>query len=98
LAFEVVEAELKKKQLTKKQEAELSVKTTQKSRQTKKPVYHYEESNQYQYEEEDVQDSENGLDSDIYIPKEKQSITIDNQTKEKINQFKPKPILKTACQ
>jgi hypothetical protein len=32
LAFEVVEAELKKKKLAKKQEAELSVKTTQKSK------------------------------------------------------------------
>jgi hypothetical protein len=66
LAFGVIEAELKKKQLAKKQEAELSVKTTWKSKQTKKPVDHYEESNQYQYEEEDVQESESGLDSDIY--------------------------------
>jgi hypothetical protein len=46
LAFKVVEAELKRKQLAKKQEAELSVKTTQKTKQTKKPVDQYEESNQ----------------------------------------------------
>ena len=88
MAFVVVEAELKKKKLAKKQEAELSVKTTQKSKKTKKPVDHYEERNQYKYKEEDVQDSESGLDSDIYIPKEKQTVTIDNQTKEEINQLK----------